>query len=220
MGHVEAIAEQALAATAVPRRLPGLARPFGGLLAGTRIATPRGPVRVEALMAGDTVITRDRGVQPLRWVGQMPLSARTLATAPDRWPVRLSTPAAPGANLLHMGPAQRTLVISDAAEAVCGSREALVAARDLVDAGAPAEAVFPGAADVVTLLLDAHELVLAEGLWVDSLCADDAGIAALPEGLRRQLLGDVERLAYAGARGAYHPARPLLTADEAALLLP
>lgn len=219
MGHVETIGQQAQAVTALPRRLPGLVRPFAGLLAGTRIATPRGPVRAEALMAGDTVITRDRGAQPLRWVGQMPLSPRTLATAPEGWPVRLSTPAAPGANLLHMGPAQRTLVISDTAEAVCGSREALVTAGDLVAAGAPAEAVFPGAADLVTLLLDAHDLVLAEGIWVDSLCADDAGIAALPEGLRRQLLNDVERLAYAGARGAYHPARPLLTAEEAALLL-
>ena len=36
---------------------------------GTLIATPKGEVPVENLRAGDRVITRDNGIQEIRWTG-------------------------------------------------------------------------------------------------------------------------------------------------------
>jgi Ca2+-binding RTX toxin-like protein len=43
---------------------------------GTRIATPRGEVPVEELREGDRAITRDNGLQEVRWVGGRARSAR------------------------------------------------------------------------------------------------------------------------------------------------
>ncbi len=40
---------------------------------GTLIATPRGEVPVEDLKAGDRVITRDNGIQQIRWAGRKDL---------------------------------------------------------------------------------------------------------------------------------------------------
>ena len=42
------------------------------------ILTDRGEVAVEALVAGDLVMTRDNGLQPLRWVGRQHCHAREL----------------------------------------------------------------------------------------------------------------------------------------------
>lgn len=49
---------------------------------GTRIATPRGECAVEALRVGDRVITRDNGLQEIRWIGQRTLSGAGDAQGP------------------------------------------------------------------------------------------------------------------------------------------
>ncbi|HLQ19262.1 MAG TPA: Hint domain-containing protein, partial [Tabrizicola sp.] len=54
--------------------------------AGTQIITDRGAVAVEALAAGDLVLTRDNGMQPLRWVGRRVLSAADLVARPELQP--------------------------------------------------------------------------------------------------------------------------------------
>ncbi|HSF92831.1 MAG TPA: Hint domain-containing protein, partial [Paracoccaceae bacterium] len=40
---------------------------------GTGIATPKGEVAVERLKKGDRVLTRDNGIQTIRWIGQKKL---------------------------------------------------------------------------------------------------------------------------------------------------
>src|SRR5690606_12553513 len=47
--------------------------------AGTPILTAGGPRPVECLRAGDLIVTRDRGAQPLRWVGRASMAARGAA---------------------------------------------------------------------------------------------------------------------------------------------
>lgn len=54
---------------------------------GSRLATPRGLVPVEALAAGDEVLGRDGGVLAVRWVGRLHLPAASLAGQPALWPV-------------------------------------------------------------------------------------------------------------------------------------
>ena len=45
---------------------------------GTLIATPQGERKVEDLQAGDRVITRDNGIQEIRWIGTRTLEAGDL----------------------------------------------------------------------------------------------------------------------------------------------
>lgn len=73
-------------------------------LCGTMIETPQGPVAIEDLVPGDLVLTRDRGAQPLRWIGSRGLSGRELAAAPHLVPIRIRAGAlaagVPAADLL------------------------------------------------------------------------------------------------------------------------
>lgn len=55
---------------------------------GSRLATERGTVQVEALQPGDMVLGRDGSLLPVRWVGRLHLPAAALAGQPDLWPVR------------------------------------------------------------------------------------------------------------------------------------
>ena len=54
---------------------------------GTLIATPRGEVAVEELRVGDKIITRDNGMQEIRWLGRRDLSWSDLAAAPHLKPI-------------------------------------------------------------------------------------------------------------------------------------
>lgn len=62
-------------------------------LAGTLIATPSGEVPVETLRAGDLVLTRDHGPQPLVWATSSRITPEAIDRAPDLRPIRI----APGA---------------------------------------------------------------------------------------------------------------------------
>ncbi len=54
---------------------------------GSRLATPRGPARVEALAPGDTLLGQDGTPLPIRWIGRLHLPAAALADHPELWPV-------------------------------------------------------------------------------------------------------------------------------------
>ncbi|WP_077701365.1 Hint domain-containing protein [Thioclava nitratireducens] len=56
---------------------------------GTRLATPRGPRRVESLQPGDLVTTLDDGPQPVLWCAHRRFGAEALAANPRLRPVRL-----------------------------------------------------------------------------------------------------------------------------------
>ncbi|MDP1577726.1 MAG: Hint domain-containing protein, partial [Cypionkella sp.] len=54
---------------------------------GTLIATPKGEVPVELLKAGDRIITRDNGIQEIRWVGRKDMGWHDLVANPHLKPV-------------------------------------------------------------------------------------------------------------------------------------
>ncbi len=54
---------------------------------GTVIHTELGPVAIESLAVGNLVETRDRGVQPVRWIGKRVLDTLDLARHPQLRPV-------------------------------------------------------------------------------------------------------------------------------------
>ena len=51
--------------------------------AGTNILTPNGPVAIEHLAGGDRVVTRDHGVQRIRWIGASEISAGRMQMRAD-----------------------------------------------------------------------------------------------------------------------------------------
>lgn len=104
-------------------------------VAGTLIETDRGLVAVEDLGLGDMVVTRDNGLQPVRWIGNISLRAKTLRSKPKVVPIRIKVGALgkniPATDLL-VSPQHRILIRSQIAKAMFATTEILVAAKQLL----------------------------------------------------------------------------------------
>lgn len=156
---------------------------------GTMIMTANGPRAVESLRAGDLVLTRDRGLRALAWVGGRHLSERHLDIAPNLRPIRIRAGALgqglPASDLI-VSPQHRVLVRSKIAERLAGQPEALVAARHLCPMPG-IEVMNPkGGIGYHHLLFDRHEIVQSNGCWTESLhtgpqALKSVGAAALRE---------------------------------------
>ena len=128
-------------------------------LAGTRIATDRGEVAVEALRVGDRVVAlRSGGFAPVRWIGRRRVAGRRAAD-PRHWPIRIAVGTfAPGR------PRRDLLLSSDHAVYAGGG---LIPVRYLINGTTVAPQ--PAAAlDYWHVELGAHDLLLAEGLAAES----------------------------------------------------
>jgi hypothetical protein len=140
---------------------------------GTRIATPRGEIAVEDLSRGDLVLTRDAGIQPIRWTGTC-----TGAAVDDLAPVTIMAGALGNVRNMQVGPQHRMLISDWRAEILFAESEFLVTARDLVNG----ETIFVQPGGEVTyhhILFDTHQLVFAEGIASESFHLDAGRIAGL-----------------------------------------
>jgi hypothetical protein len=151
-------------------------------VAGTMIATERGEMPVERLRAGDLVLTRDRGLQPLRWTGSRRVVARgTLA------PVVFRCGAIGNRRRLAVSPQHRMLVGDWRAELLFGETSVLVRAKDLVDDDRVVR-VEGGFVDYHHILFDRHEIVYAEGVPSESFQPGAQALGALERECRDELL--------------------------------
>ncbi|AOZ69716.1 hypothetical protein LPB142_10630 [Rhodobacter xanthinilyticus] len=158
---------------------------------GTEILTPTGPRPIERLRVGDLVTTQGHGAQVLRWIGKRRLSAQVLRAAPELRPIVIAPGAlGPGlpARALRVSPQHRMLVRSAIAERMSGTREVLVAAKQLV--GLPGITVDTDCTGVVYLhlLFDRHEIVTANGAASESLYTGQQALRAFSRAQRRELL--------------------------------
>jgi len=95
----------------------------------TLIATPRGARAVETLDVGDLVMTRDHGMQPIRWI-----QSRTVSGIAQFAPIRLKKGVLRGMDDdLVVSPRHRVLLQGYRAELLFGESEVLVAAENLID---------------------------------------------------------------------------------------
>lgn len=181
-----------------------------------RIATPDGGRAAGSLRPGDTVLTRDNGFQPVLWTGRVRIT-------PDRYgalfPVAamriLANGAGPGqpATEIALPPRHRVLVADSRAALHFEEREVLVAAQDLTVLGSAVPG--PGQTlDLVQILLPRHQVILAEGLWCETLQATPERLTLLPPLARRQVLSHVRDAAEQGDGSA----RLMLTRAEVGLL--
>jgi Hint domain len=156
---------------------------------GTLIDTATGPRRVEDLRVGDQVCTRDNGPQTLRWVGQARLSQADLLARPKHAPVLVRAGALgnglPRRDLL-LSPQHRVLFSGWQAELHFAEAEVLVPALALLGDKAFRPAV-TGGVHYLHLLFDRHEIIFAEGAWVESLLPEWLTTSNLSPALREEL---------------------------------
>ncbi|WP_323779029.1 Hint domain-containing protein [Leisingera sp.] len=143
---------------------------------GTRITLATGAQRlIEDMRAGDRVLTRDDGIQEVRWVGQS-----TLRAVGDLAPILIRKGALNNANDLIVSPAHRLMVYQRSDEIGAGAPEILVRARDLVN-GHSVVVLDGGFADYFQILFDHHHIIYAEGIAAESTFLDPVTRPVLPE---------------------------------------
>jgi hypothetical protein len=144
---------------------------------GTRITMASGAqVPVEALRAGDRVLTRDDGAQPIRWIGH-----RTVRATGAFAPVVIRQGALNNAHDLVLAPDHRIFVWQRQDRLGAGRAEVLVKVRHLVN-GDTVQIREGGHVDYFQLVFDDHQIVYAEGIAAESVVVDPRTRAALPAG--------------------------------------
>ncbi len=154
---------------------PLATEPYANLIpcfaTGTLINTPVGRRRVQDLTVGDMILTRDRGPQPIRWIGSRALSLDELATAPALWPVHISAgalgPATPDQELI-VSPEHRVLIDSSAMGVMFGISETLVSARSLLSKTGVSQPKPTSPVTYFHILFDAHEVIVSNGAATES----------------------------------------------------
>ena len=162
--------------------------------AGTRIATPQGDRPVESLRAGDMVLTRDDGPQPLQWVGR-----RAALADASQAPVTFAPGTMGNARPLRVSPQHRMLVGGWRAQLYFGADEVLVPAVSLCD-GDGIRQDAPGPVVYHHLLTPRHAVIAAEGAAAETFLPAAMGLDGID----------------ARDRAALFAARPDLRADLSA----
>lgn len=179
---------------------------------GTILATGRGPRPIEDLAPGDEVVTRDHGLQTIRWTGRTTVTAEGALA-----PIRIDPVLLDGANApLLVSPMHRLMWSGPRAQMLFGEEEVLVSAQDLL--GSPAaRRVEGGSVTYLHLMTECHELVYANGAPAETFYPDDAALAALSDEVRNRLFAQVPELR--GDSGSFAgTARVCLRAHEARVL--
>ena len=184
------------------------------LSSGTSIATEDGQVPAGWIRAGDLVVTRDRGLQPVLAIGLVEDVFASCRDNPALWPVEIM-PGALGRGMpearLVVSASHKILVRGPEVELHFGLTEAMVPARYLI--GWPGiESVAPTAELTgYQLLFERHEAILADGQWVESLHMDRDAV----EDVTASAPGAMK-----GFDGHRHLVRVVLGERETALLIP
>ena len=152
---------------------------------GTHITMASGKqTPIEELSIGDKVLTRDQGVQTIRWVGQT-----TMRAVGDFAPVLIKKGTLNNLNDLVVSPNHRLFIYQRVDEIGAGRSEVLVKAKHLLN-GSTVTRINGGFVDYFQLLFDDHQIIFAEGIAAESLLLDTRTSAALPAELIRDVYGD------------------------------
>ena len=131
---------------------------------GTRITTATGAqVPVENLSEGDKVLTRDHGMQAIRWIGK-----RTVQGVGAYAPVVIGHGALGNAEALVVSQSHRMMLSDWRAEVMTGSKDVLIEAHDLLND----KDIYlrqGGFVEYTQLAFDEHQIIYAEGVATESL---------------------------------------------------
>lgn len=188
---------------------------------GTAIATPRGERLVEDLKVGDKIITRDNGIQEIRWIGQRQMSGHELARAPHLRPILIQKGSL-GHNLpehdILVSPQHRLLINNDRTSLYFEETEVLAAAKHLTDLKGVDEVGTLGVT-YVHFMFDNHEVVLSNGAWTESFQPGQTVIDGLGTEQRQEIFELFPELETEDGVKDYAAARRSLKKHEAKLLV-
>ncbi|MBI1493030.1 Hint domain-containing protein [Halocynthiibacter styelae] len=180
-------------------------------VSGTHIVTRRGEVAIENLQPGDEVMTRDNGLQTIRWIG-----ATTVRGLGKFAPITFREGALGNTRDLQVSPLHRMLLTGWQAELLFGEAEVLANAKHLVNG----DTIFSAPCEQVTyyhMLFDQHEIVFAEGCPSESFFPGPATLGSVDHQVREELFALFPELATIPE--SYGPtARRCLRGKEAALV--
>lgn len=163
-----------------PDQRPITDSPLFGFAAGTHIMTMRGEIPVEELNVGDRVVTRDRGMQTLRWIGS------TTQTVRHTGAVTFSEGVIKNGRDLTLCASQRVVLKGTESMMRFGKREILAEAHRFLDG----EHVVQSPSDDLQffrLLLDQHEVIYAEAAACDSFLPSSGNLSALDESQQQEI---------------------------------
>ncbi|MCB4458030.1 Hint domain-containing protein [Leisingera sp. McT4-56] len=176
-----------------------------------RIETPRGEVAVENLREGDMVSTLDNGPQVVRKI--LTREARFQGALDKHRPVLIPAgclgKGVPKQDLI-VSPNHRVLLSGKLVRDMFGSKQVLAPAKGLLPLrGIRAKRGIKGVT-YIALVLDRHEIVLADGCPCETLLLTPYSMASLTEEHRKALQAGT---AYLQAPHS-HPARPFITVRQ------
>jgi Ca2+-binding RTX toxin-like protein len=188
---------------------------------GTLIATPKGEVAVESLRAGDRVITRDNGIQQIRWSGRKDMGWHDLAANPHLKPVLIRQGSLgnglPERDML-VSPNHRVLVANDRTALYFDEHEVLVSAKHLVSSQG-ISTINAAGVSYIHFMFDRHEVVLSNGVWTESFQPGDYTLKGMGNAQRSEIYELFPELKTEAGLGDYHAARRTLKKHEASLLV-
>ncbi|PTX55830.1 CshA-type fibril repeat protein [Litoreibacter ponti] len=188
---------------------------------GTSIATPRGEVLVEDLMVGDKIITRDNGIQEIRWIGAKRMDGRELQNNPHLQPVLIQKGSLgnglPERDML-VSPNHRMLVNNDRVSLYFDENEVLVSAKHLVNPTEGVQSINSMGTTYIHFMFDNHEVVLSNGAWTESFQPGDYSLKGIGNAQRNEIFELFPELQGEAGREAYASARLTLKKHEAKLL--
>lgn len=208
---------RSLALPARPEIRPALSRIESPCFTpGTMIATQRGELPAEVLRAGDRVVTRDNGIQEIRWVGKTKMFLLDFQVNPHLLPVLIRQGSLgkglPEKDLL-VSPNHRILVAKTRTSMFFNEKEVLVAAKHLMTDGI--YTVDSSGTTYIHFLFDRHEVILSNGAWTESFQPADQTLKGIGNAQRLEIVELFPALRTPGGQTAFGPARSLLSAADA-----
>ncbi|MFT6532481.1 MAG: Ca2+-binding RTX toxin-like protein [Limimaricola cinnabarinus] len=188
---------------------------------GTVIGTPRGERLVEELREGDRIITRDNGIQEIRWVGHKQVGPQQFLTSPHLKPVMIRAGAL-GNGLperdMMVSPNHRVLLSGDRAQLYFEDSEVLAAAKHLVGSNGIHTVEVPRTS-YIHFMFDRHEVVLSNGAWTESFQPGDHSLKGIGTEQRDEIFELFPELRGRAGIDGYRSARKALKRHEARLMV-
>lgn len=155
---------------------------FACFTAGTLIKTAQGERPIEQIKADDRVMTRDHGLQVVRWSG-----TRTVPAIGDMAPVIFDKGVLGTTEPLVVSPNHRMLITGALAEMYFGMDEVLVSAKSLVN-NHNVRRVEGGFVTYVHIMFDYHEILWGNGALSESFYIGDQSHKALRSDQQEELV--------------------------------
>lgn len=150
---------------------------------GTLIETAQGPVKVEDLVPGMFVITRDDGPQMIRWAGQ-----RTTQARGKNRPICIQKGAFGATRDLYVSPQHRILIEGHWSELLFGEVEVLVKAKDMINDCSVRYCNDLSRVTYHHILFDRHQVICANGVDCESYLPGPMTMAGFDAGTQDEIM--------------------------------